>query len=43
MWYQQMEGTLVVASHDTNFIRQITDGECFVLVGGHLRRITVYL
>ena len=34
------KGTLVMASHDTNFIRHITDGECFVLVGGHLRRIT---
>ena len=35
----QWKGTLVMASHDTNFIRQITGGECFVLMGGHLRRI----
>ena len=35
----QWKGTLVMASHDTNFIRQITSGECFVLMGSHLRRI----
>lgn len=33
------KGTLVMASHDVNFIRQITGGECFVLLEGHLRRI----
>lgn len=33
------KGTLVMASHDVNFIRQIAENECFVLLEGHLRRI----